>query len=216
MESNVVNNSCLMLACALYTPVDLSSIFEDEDLKDTGIEKESHITLLYAQNKIIDRGSLLDDIRIILDDSDKFSYTGFIDSLKDDKFVSNNVLDSFDIGKFENDSDYIVLKLKKNVDIFNVLNIINKGLRIKYDVQSEFSYTPHITLAELKPGTADKYLASKKLQLVLENTKIKFEDLIISYGPSNVVEDREKYNLTTFHAVDRFFREENLKREEPI
>lgn len=216
MESNVVNNSCLMLACALYTPVDLSSIFEDEDLKDTGIEKESHITLLYAQNKIIDRSSLLDDIRIILDDSDKFSYTGFIDSLKDDKFVSNNVLDSFEIGKFENDSDYIVLKLKKSVDIFNVLNIINKGLRIKYDVQSEFSYTPHITLAELKPGTADKYLASKKLKLVLENTKIKFEDLIISYGPSGVVEDREKYNLTTFHAVDRFFREENLKREEPI
>ena len=216
MESNVVINSCLMLACALYTPVDLSSIFEDEDLKDTGIEKESHITLLYAQNKVIDRSSLLDDIRIILDDSDKFSYTGFIDSLKDDKFVSNNVLDSFDIGKFENDSDYIVLKLKKSVDIFNILNIINKGLRIKYDVQSEFSYTPHITLAELKPGTADKYLASGKLKLVLENTKIKFEDLIISYGPSNVVEDREKYNLTTFHAVDRFFREENLKREEPI
>ena len=216
MESNVVNNSCLMLACALYTPVDLSSIFEDEDLKDTGIEKESHITLLYAQNKVIDRSSLLDDIRIILDDSDKFSYTGFIDSLKDDKFISNNVLDSFEIGKFENDSDYIVLKLKKSVDIFNILNIINKGLRIKYDVQGEFSYTPHITLAELKPGTADKYLASRKLKLVLENTKIKFEDLIISYGPSNVVEDREKYNLTTFHAVDRFFREENLKREEPI
>lgn len=216
MESNVVNNSCLMLACALYTPVDLSSIFEDEDLKDTGIEKESHITLLYAQNKIIDRSNLLDDIRTILDDGDKFSYDRFMDLLKDDKFISNNVLDSFEIGKFENDSDYIVLKLKKDVDIFKILSIINKGLRIKYDVQSDFEYTPHITLAELNPGTADKYLASGKLKLVLENTKIKFEDLIISYGPSGVVEDREKYNLTTFHAVDRFFREENLKREEPI
>lgn len=214
MEKNVVNNSCLMLACALYTPICLSSIFSDEDLKDTGIEKESHITLLYAQNKIIDRENLINDVETILDET---HFNKFIELLKSDEFVGESVLDTFDIGKFENDSDYIVLKLKKDNEIFKTLNLINTGLRNKYDVKSEFSnYTPHLTLAELVPGSADKYLNSKKLELVLKNSKVSFEDLVISYGPSDAVEDRERYNLTTFHAVDRFFRQERLRKEESI
>lgn len=209
MDNNVVNNSCLMLACALYTPINLSSIFDSEDLKDTGIELESHITLLYAQGITVPKNNLMEDIEIALGDD----FDSFMNLLKNGDIIGENVLETFDLGLFENDSDYVVLKLKQNTELYTNLKLINKGLRSKYGVQSEYTYTPHMTLAELNQGTAKKYTESKKLKAVLENSKFAVEDLVISYGPSNVVEDREKYNLTKFHAVDRFFREENLKRE---
>ena len=209
MDNNVVNNSCLMLACALYTPINLSSIFDSEDLKDTGIELESHITLLYAQGITVPKNNLMEDIEIALGDD----FDSFMNLLKNGDIIGENVLETFDLGLFENDSDYVVLKLKQDTELYTNLKLINKGLRSKYGVQSEYTYTPHMTLAELNQGTAKKYTESKKLKAVLENSKFAVEDLVISYGPSNVVEDREKYNLTKFHAVDRFFREENLKRE---
>lgn len=209
MDNNVVNNSCLMLACALYTPINLSSIFDSEDLKDTGIELESHITLLYAQGITVPKDNLMEDIEIALGDD----FDSFMNLLKNGDIIGKNVLETFDLGLFENDSDYVVLKLKQDTELYTNLKLINKGLRSKYGVQSEYTYTPHMTLAELNQGTAKKYTESKKLKAVLENSKFAVEDLVISYGPSNVVEDREKYNLTKFHAVDRFFREENLKRE---
>ena len=209
MDNNVVNNSCLMLACALYTPINLSSIFDSEDLKDTGIELESHITLLYAQGITVPKDNLMEDIEIALGDD----FDSFMNLLKNGDIIGENVLETFDLGLFENDSDYVVLKLKQDTELYTNLKLINKGLRSKYGVQSEYTYTPHMTLAELNQGTAKKYTESKKLKAVLENSKFAVEDLVISYGPSNVVEDREKYNLTKFHAVDRFFREENLKRE---
>lgn len=209
MDNNVVNNSCLMLACALYTPISLSSIFDSEDLKDTGIELESHITLLYAQGITVPKNNIMEDIEIALGDD----FDSFMNLLKNGDIIGKNVLETFDLGLFENDSDYVVLKLKQDNELYTNLKLINKGLRSKYGVQSEYTYTPHMTLAELNQGTAKKYTESKKLKAVLENSKFATEDLVISYGPSNVVEDREKYNLTKFHAVDRFFREENLKRE---
>ena len=209
MDNNVVNNSCLMLACALYTPINLSSIFDSEDLKDTGIELESHITLLYAQGITVPKDNLMEDIEIALGDD----FDSFMNLLKNGDIIGENVLETFDLGLFENDSDYVVLKLKQDTELYTNLKLINKGLRSKYGVQSEYTYTPHMTLAEINQGTAKKYTESKKLKAVLENSKFAVEDLVISYGPSNVVEDREKYNLTKFHAVDRFFREENLKRE---
>lgn len=209
MDNNVVNNSCLMLACALYTPINLSSIFDSEDLKDTGIELESHITLLYAQGITVPKNNIMEDIEIALGDD----FDSFMNLLKNGDIIGENVLETFDLGLFENDSDYVVLKLKQDNELYTNLKLINKGLRSKYGVQSEYTYTPHMTLAELNQGTAKKYTESKKLKAVLENSKFAVEDLVISYGPSNVVEDREKYNLTKFHAVDRFFREENLKRE---
>lgn len=211
MENNVVNNSCLMLACALYTPIMLSSVFDEEDLKDNGIEIESHITLLYSQGKIINKDNIIDDIRVILGED---SYNEFMNFLKNGDSLEKNIFSMFELGKFENDSDFIVLKLKRDHYLFKILNLINTGLRNKYEVKSDFnSYTPHITLAKLNSGMADKYLSSKKLKLILNESKISFEDLIISYGPSNVIEDKEKYNLTTFHAIDRYFRENELKKE---
>ena len=106
----------------------------------------------------------------------------FMDLLKEEH--DYNILDYFHIDSFENDSDYLVLKLNEDkIDLFNMLSVINKGLRIKYDVSSDFNnYSPHITLAELKPGTAQKYKESDKLELILENTIFDFDDVILSYG----------------------------------
>lgn len=203
-------NSCLILACALHTPVSLFSIFDDEDLMDYGVEVESHITLLYASGVKIPRENILNDIETIIGDNDDSSFMDMISS-EDQSYL--RVLDLFDIGSFENDSDYIVLKLKKDLDLFKELSLINKSLKNKYNVSNEYNYSPHLTLAKLYPGTAKKYLNSEKLKLVLRDSKIAFEDFILSYGPTGVSEDRERYNLTTFHAVDRFFREESLRKE---
>ena len=202
-------NSCLMWATGLYTPINLQAIFDKEDLKDTGIELDSHITLLYAQGKNIPHESLLSDIKTILGSD----WQAFEDRSKE---LDNSVpvLDLFELSYFENDSDYLILKLKENTDMFKWTSVINKGLRLKYDVKSNFDkFTPHMTLAELKPGTLDKYLSSTTLELVLGDTLVDFEDLMISYGTDNDVEDRKQYFLTQYKNVDRFFRINSLKKE---
>lgn len=202
------NNSCLMMNCSLYLPVSLSSIFDKGDLKDTGIENEPHITLLYAQGKEIPKMEVLGNIETILGDS----WDWFINFIKEEN--TDLVKKNFELGSFENDSDYIILKLKKESDIYNSLGLINKGLKVTYDVKSDFAtYTPHLTLAELQPGTAKKYLEKKTLDLVLEKSYVSFEDLVLSIGPSNSPVDRLRYNLTTFNAVDYYFYVENNRKE---
>lgn len=205
MDNNEIN-SCLMLAVNLMTPVDLGSIFDASDLKDTGIEIDSHITLLYAQGKTIPRENIIPDLKDILE-----NYNEFLDLYCKNQ-VSYKAFDIFDLDKFENDSDYIILRLKKNFDLYNKTCLINKGLRIQYNVSSDFdNYTPHVSLAELNPGTAKKYLNSENLMAVLEDTYINFEDLVISYGKSNEP-DRKQYFLTQFKCVDRFFRLRELEK----
>ena len=46
-------NSCLMLAMNLSTPVSLGCVFKESDLKDTGVELDSHITQDLAQVLVI-------------------------------------------------------------------------------------------------------------------------------------------------------------------
>lgn len=203
------NNSCLMMNCSLYLPVSLSSIFDKGDLKDTGIENEPHITLLYAQGKEIPRMEVLGNIETILGDED---WDKFIEFIKEENTEKVNKF--FELGSFENDSDYIVLKLNPTGQIHKTLSLINKSLSVKYDVKSSYStYTPHITLAELQPGTARKYMENKTLRSVLENSYVSFEDLVLSIGPSNTPIDRLRYNLTTFNAVDYYFYVENNRKE---
>ena len=110
-------NSCLMLAMNLSTPVSLGCVFKEEDLKDTGVELDSHITLLYAQGKRIEHVGLLSGIKEILGDEDWRWLEGMI---RGDEFYS--VLDLFELGSFENDSDYLVLKLRKGSPLFKVLS----------------------------------------------------------------------------------------------
>ena len=208
MENDVLN-SCLMLAVNLDTPVSLGCVFDEEDLKDTGIELDSHITILYAQGKVLEREKMLTEVKRLLGER----YIDLQNLMGEEHNFT--LLDYFDLGSFKNDSDYVVLKFKPEIeDIYKDLYLLNKGLRLAYDVQSDFdSYSPHITLAELKPGTADKYMESEKLRLILENTVFDFDDLVLSIGKSNEVEDRKQYFLTSFNSVQRYFRLENLRKE---
>ena len=208
MENKALN-SCLMLTANFQAPVSLSAIFDEADLKDTGIELDSHVTLLYAQGKEIPRTNLLSEVKEILGYEDAEAFFTYLSEQHEEK-----VLDIFDLEKFENDSDYVVLKMKEDFVLLRYLRLINKGLSAKYGVTSKFdSYTPHVTLAELQPGLAQKYLDSETLKLVLRDSVIDFEDLVISYGTDNEVEDRKLYHLTSYGAVDRYFRLLDLKKE---
>jgi hypothetical protein len=87
-------------------------------------------------------------------------------------------------------------------------------LSIKYNVKSDFlDYIPHLSLAELKPGTVDKYLESETVLGVLEDSVYSLEDILISYGLSNEPEDRKQKYLTSYSCIDRFFRIIRLKKE---
>lgn len=207
MEDNNMN-SCLMLAMGLYTPVDLGSIFDSADYKGTGLELDSHITVIYAQNKILPRRMIFDDIKTILGDS----WEGIEELISTPNRLS--VLELFELSSFENDSDYLVLKLKDTSEIYEKLSLLNLGLKKKYGVKSEFaSYSPHITLAELEPGTVGKYLNSECLKNVLRDSKVDFEDFIISFGMSGEVDDRKQYFLTQYKNIDRYFRLKNSKAD---
>lgn len=196
-----------MLACDLETPVSLASVFEPGDLKDTGIEYDSHITLLYAGNKFIDhktdlKWKLFDPIREYLQKQEE-----------NEDGPQVPVLEYFDLSNFENKSGYVILKMKENSDIYKILQDLNKGLSEEYGIVSEYGkYTPHLTLAELEPGLTSKYMESETLKLILQASTVHFEDLIISYSEEGK-EGYDIHNLTTTFAVDRFFRIRELMRE---
>ena len=207
MEDNNSMNSCLMLAMGLYTPVELGSIFDSADYKGTGLELDSHITLLYAQGKILPRKMIKEDINTILGEDGWESLTKLCSGVSRIK-----VFDLFELGSFENDSDYLVLKMKKDMDPYPILKLVNTGLRKKYKVSSEFSdYSPHITLAQLNPGTVNKYLESECLKNVLRDSVVDFEDIVISFGYSGEENDRKQYFLTQYKNIDRYFRLKNLR-----
>lgn len=197
-----------MLAVKLDTPVNLGCVFDSEDLTGTGIEFDTHITLLYAQGELLPKNDLLEDVKVILGEKT----IEFLDLLK--KEHDYRILDFFHVDTFENDSDYLVLKLnEEKKDLFNMLNLINKGLRLKYDVSVNFdNYAPHITLAELNSGTAKKYKDSDKLHIILEETYLDFEDLIFSSGEKQE-NGWKQYHLTSFNSIPRYFRLFNDRNE---
>ena len=196
------SNSCLMLSMSLYTGIDMSAVFKDEDLVGTGIERDSHITVFFSPDKVISRIGLLDKIKTILgEDSD------FIEKFKLQKKFK--VLDYFELGKFENESDYLVLKLQKDNELYNTLGILNTGLVSSYDIKPTFKdYTPHMTLAELQSGTAKNYIFSPVLGLILENAKFSIDDFVLSHGTKEG--EYKQFNITSVNAVDRYFRQKEL------
>ena len=207
MDTNIP--SCLMLAAELSTPVSLSSIFDPGDLKDTGIEFFSHITILFSHT-YLDKDNILNDIRSIQELRDReFSIEQYLSSQRE--LNPKPVFDLFDLSSFSNDSDYVVLRLKEDNGLYDILNIINSSLSKKYDIQSDFgTHKPHLSLAELQPGISGKYLESKTLHDVLRDSVVKFEDLVFSYdfGESGF----KQYDLTQFNNVDRYFRIAREKR----
>lgn len=218
MDYNDNTPSCLMLAANLDTPVSLGSIFETDDLtSDTGISFDSHITLLFSHT-FLDKDTILGNIDIVAEKDEyftkmpgKFNIDRFLET--QNKIKPKPVLELFDLGIFNGkDSDILVLKLKKTTGIFEILEALNRGLSSLYNVKSDFdSYNPHITLANLKPGVAQKYLDSDTLLLMLENSVVNFEDLVFSYSKEDGTYD--DYDLTHNNSVDRFFRLEDLRKE---
>ena len=192
-----MDTSCLMLACNLLTPISLGSIFLDDDLKDTGIELDSHITILYATGKLIDKADILERIGS--------RYTSYIQNLvREDYYPA--VFDLFELSNFSNESDYVILRLKENTELYQKLKWLNSELSKVYGVKSEFgAYKPHLTLAELKPGKAVGYLKSELLQKVLKDSAFQPEDFIISYSHGDS-KDFIQHDLTHNKSVDRIFR----------
>lgn len=196
-----------MLTTPLYTPVDLRCIFEDVDLTGEGVVIDSHITLLYAKEKFIDKENIFSDMITILGEE----FDEFEGMLKDPKKIP--VMDFFDLDLFKgNESDYVILKLKKQGPVWEYLESMNKALERKYDVKSDFSeYNPHITLAEVISGEGLKYLESKKLELILADSKIGVDDILVSYGGPKGSDPWKQYHVTSYHALDRFFVQERAK-----
>lgn len=198
-------NSCLMLAAELVTPVSLSSIFEESDLNDTGIEFDSHVTIFYAGHKFIDKVNLYKDI----DELDP----KFLIWLKGQKNVYTPVRELFDLGKFENTSDYVILELRHDTDAYEKISGLNEKLMSHYSLTSDFGdYKPHLSLAELESGLADKYILDKRLMKVLDDSLVRFEDLVLSYGQDGVSEYK-LHDITHWNSVERFFRVRDLRRE---
>jgi hypothetical protein len=197
------NSVCLLLATSLHTAVDLDSIINPDEFNDSGLIKDHHITIVYDESNSMDKGSILDDVRVSLGSEFDVFNTFMEDSYK---FRVNDImyLDTFN----NDDSSYLVLKLKDNNELFNKLNTIHEYLMSKYNIKSDFSkYSPHVTLAELLPNEADKYLSNKTLNKVLNDSKIGFEDLVFS---EEIDGKYIKWNLTTHHALDRYFRETKI------
>ena len=197
-------SSCIMLACNLLTPISLGSIIMDEDLEGEGLVLDSHITVLYAKEQLLDKQEILEEL--------EERNLNYLKNFKaSDEYIKLNNL--FELGKFSNDCDYLVLKLKNNSELFSKMKWLNTKLAKKYDVQSDFDeYNPHITLAQLKLGSVDKYLNDEALLKILKDSVFQPEDFIISYGILG--EDSWKvFDITHNRSVDRFFRIRELRQE---
>lgn len=216
MERKDNISSCIMIAANLITPVSLASVFETEDLFDTGINFDSHITMLYASGIELSKFEVKRSIEGIstrsttLDNPGPDGLYNYLEKLS--KNSPTKVLDLFDLSSFENDSGYVVLKLKKSTGLFNILSEFHEGLKEDFKVKTTFKdYNPHITLAELNSGLSKKYLSSKVLNSVLKESWVRFEDVILSIGEVGK-KDFDVTNLTVNRAVDRYFRERYLRK----
>ena len=193
---------------SLWTGIDLYAVFDEEDLKDTGIEYDSHITALYSNDLVIPKDEVIQKIKDSIGDYwlDLENLMKANDKLK--------VSDHFEISKFENDSDYVIFKMRDDSDISRILAIINTSLSQIYGVKSDFkTYTPHMTLAELETGRASKYMFSPLLSKIYENAVFSLDDLVISYGQKDKPKEYKQYNLTSYNAVTRYFRQKELERD---
>lgn len=197
---------CLMLASPVYTPISLEGIVDSGDLRPcwskTGLTEDHHITIVYDENGVIDQNAILDDLKSIL----KSDYDVFMKFLEDDHQFRVNGM--FDLDVFENDEyDYLVLTLKKDNELYKILNRSRSGLMKSYEIESSYpDYNAHITLAELVPGTGQKYLKNEDLKKVLNDSTVSFEDLVFSMQDKKDVKE-VVWSITTFHTLERLFRE---------
>ena len=117
----------------LQNKIKEEELYTEEDDDDYGIEKESHVTLVPC----LDNDADLEEIKLLLDSIEKYDIV------------------LTDISKFECEN-FDVLKCAVKSE---ALHKTNKKITDKFETHTEYkNYQPHLTIAYLKHGMADKYL----------------------------------------------------------
>lgn len=133
-----------------------NELYIEEENNDYGIEKESHVTLVPCLNNNVDLVSLKKHLKDISE------YDAILT----------------DISKFECDKFDV---LKCAVKSHNLMET-NKDIVKKFETHSEYKeYQPHMTIAYMKHGMADKYLQTILPKLIY----IKPKNFHFSYVDKN-------------------------------
>jgi 2'-5' RNA ligase len=130
---------CVMIYPKLTDWKNITSMMKKEDVYEPenpvrGIETDPHVTILYGLHSEVTES----DVRGVLD-----------------KYLSKRLdIWTWGIGKFDN-KDYSVVKF----DIHSpILHDINKDLKKLPHTTDYPNYQPHMTIAYVKSGEADKYV----------------------------------------------------------
>ena len=118
-------------------------LFTKEDDDSYGNETECHVTLVPCLNNDVD----LEELKKELEDISKYEII------------------LTDVSKFENE-EFDVLKCSaKSMNLFDT----NKRIRDKFETHSEYGYEyrPHMTIAYMQRGMADKYLLNTLPKLIV-------------------------------------------------
>lgn len=130
----------------LQNAIPYEELYTEEDNDDYGVEDNTHVTLVPC----LDRHMNVDDLKKEVKELNKYAI-----------LLSN-------ISKFETDN-YDVLKC--DVGSFNLFDS-NKKICSKFPTFSEYKeYHPHMTIAYLKKGMADKYLQDSLLPTIVLNPR---------------------------------------------
>jgi len=202
--------SKLIWKIGLYTPISLTCSIKDEDRMGSQ-NFDPSILILDAGEKVLPRVTLLNDIKLILGTQDYETFNNLCKRENDEK----HVLDFFDLGVINNgvDSETIVLKLKTDNLIYDSVNLIRKGIGVKFNINTRSeNYTPYISLVEISKGSSPKYVNNRSLLAILRDSKFDLEDLALAITDIDNVE--KDYYLTQYKAVDRYFRIQNDEKDD--
>lgn len=200
--------SKLIWKIGLYTPISLTCSIKDEDRMGSQ-NFDPSILIIDAGERVLPRTTLLNDIKLILGTKDFET----IDSLCKKEDNKCHVLDFFDLGHVtEGQSEWIVLKLKNDNIIYDSINLIRKGIGVKFNINTRnSSYTPIVKLVEVNPGTGSKYTTNSSILAILKDSRFEIEDLAVEITD---IDDVEKdYYLTQYKNVDRYFRIRNDEKD---
>jgi hypothetical protein len=202
--------SKLIWKIGLYTPISLTCSIKDEDRMGSQ-NFDPSILILDAGEKVLPRVTLLNDIKLILGTQDYETFNNLCKRENDEK----HVLDFFDLGVINNgvDSESIVLKLKTDNLIYDFVNLIRKGIGVKFNINTRSeNYTPYISLVEISKGSSPKYVNNGSLLAILRDSKFDLEDLALAITDIDNIE--KDYYLTQYKAVDRYFRIQNDEKDD--
>lgn len=117
----------------IQSKIKSEELYKEEDNNDYGLEKEPHVTLVPCLDNDID----LEKLKTYLDD------------------ISEYDIILTDLSKFECDKFDVLKCAVKSEKLFQT----NKKILKDFESHSEYKdYTPHLTIAYMKHGMADKYL----------------------------------------------------------